>query len=260
MKHIRDYLGRLVGEWIGNKVLLALDLVALVSILILGRDLSSVRWVAVAVLLLSYFAASYSLDLKQESRIAALEEQVAELTRMAPARIIWKLKESSFEFSGWEAIGRVPKDRPWFYVLMYVRNQGDERGRIIDARLSDFSVGTDLLTDRLSLSWDYRPRGSSRWEDLDWSRDILGAGAWWEVRCFVYVKLSERHAPKFAARLHELDSYEMIFSYSYEGFSGASGSASLRVEGSFAHFKDRIVSEWKDRQYQDLLLASGQGV
>lgn len=187
----------------------------------------------------------------QESAIRQSSEPLAQSFFEQPVQLA--LQEIHFRPGGWA--GSMPALPLTFSLLVDLRNRGDEAIIVKRVDITQFEMGSDLLgAQPMRIRW--READGQTWPDMSWPIR-LEKGDWRpRIQCEIEVQLTDRDPSRFAARLDELQSYQLTLQYHFEMFSGTQGQAALPISGSFAPFVAKIKEEWQTRHLDDLIAIS----
>lgn len=232
-------------------VLIAFVVVDAISYVLLGGQIPA--YIYPVVLALGLAVAAYQVYADLNMQIALLKGRLESLEG-TPPRVLLRLVSVMFGGHGWQ--NRMPSLPLRFLATMDLRNLSDQRATLTEIRVNSMSISSNLIG-HTATRVNCFPTGSPRRGASEPLPLVLDPHHWNpRAICEIEVDLLEKDPHKFAARLRELEDFEIHLQYSYELLSRPPATEQLLIPGDFTAFREAVLDHWRQSKDEHLLSAA----
>ena len=235
IKSLGHYTWQILSLWVNTSILLISipgTILSYLEIDPLGIDLPLPYWGWLIVVFLNLHAAGFRVYRSLQKKVESNFHKGADIEL--------RLDSISFGNRTWHQY--FPEDLR-FLLSIGVQNKGNESGMLRPISVSQFNMGTTLLSGRpINIKWQETPRARTQ---ISFPH-IVEPRKWglWRA-CSLGVRLQETDPEIFAKRLHELDKFSIELKYEYEKSDGSVVQKRLLISGTFKDFQENVIQHWK---------------
>lgn len=173
--------------------------------------------------------------------------------RKKPADI--KIKAHSTEWKISRFHNSVPVDFIIFQIVLDIKNEGDEQGKLNFIELKRFETKTTLLN-----SMPSKIRFENESESYQHTNTVVKfpykveANYWnTNLSCVMEIAINERDAVNIAREMNELKDFFIEFCYEFEALNGKTSKRNFQINESYGNLKKKILKHWNEGKRHDLL-------
>lgn len=151
----------------------------------------------------------------------------------------------------------VPLSPMVFKINLDILNSGEDTAVIHDFKCVDIQMKNSLLSDKPVKTQLVTVPGYNVIVDLPYH--LAGRQRVSNIQYQIEVELKAQERIDFASRLHELTTYRIFLSYTFDGIDRVLHNESIVIDGSFLDYKRERLGEWAGSPHlHDLFVAAAR--